>query len=172
MSYHRVYKLHSSDAFEGLILEGGPEAPWKGDGLYGACEVRVRPVGTDRPWGDFPALEASVPVFSERAKAGLEDLMGLLGEWIPVVGAGRPLMAFNVSPAMNVLDEEATAVRRSVTHPTSRHRIYRFVDRFDEKEGPAIFKVPQEPTVFVKHVFRMRVAWRGLVGFEFEEVFG
>jgi hypothetical protein len=167
-----VFRLHSDDAFRGLLWEDEAQSlVWRGAPLGDVRELRVRPDGSDRPWGDFPGLADSICVFSERGRDALAGFVDGLGEWVDVVGADRPLFAFNVTHVIDVLDRERSMVITNQRGEVTGIERWRFKAWFYDEEGPPIFKIPEVPIILAKWSLRFRVAEHRLLGLRFEGLY-
>lgn len=71
----------------------------------------VRKIGRLRK-GDFPCWVD--PLFSKRAREGLEDLLDPYGEWLPVITTNvGEFFVYNVTTVINCVDQERSRLARA-----------------------------------------------------------
>lgn len=103
----------------------------------------VRKIGGLRE-GDFPYWVD--PLFSTRARQGLEDLLDPYGEWLPVVTmGGGEFFVYNVTTVIDCLDQERSQLAR-----TTSGRVYGARQlAFDAAEigDRCCFRVPEGVTL-------------------------
>lgn len=119
---------------------------------------------------DYPALRGNIPVFSDRVKKTVENMLGESVEFLPVKNSEGKFWIVNVISVLDCIDYSRAECERLSTGRVMCFKKYSFIK--EKLIGKNIFKVCEEPFrhPLVSNEFKECIESNGFTGFEFKLV--
>lgn len=156
-------------AVKDFLVDDGELVSWQPRKLQAVWQP-LPVAGAVAPFNDYPCLEITSPVFSQRAVNALGSMLEENGELLPLKSDVGEFFAFVCLTKLDALDVERSRMRRLGPDRVSG-RVYYYAFSDSQLFGASIFRIPEQPNIyFVTDKFKDRVEQAGLNGLHFIKV--